>query len=151
MEFKKQESAGYLVNHMARLFARELAKRIAPLGLSPGQFPILLELWERDGVTQKNLVDRLDVEQATMANTLARMERDGLITRKSDPNDSRSRLIRLTARAKALEMPAKQAANAVNQMALGGFDKEESAKFLSLVSDMIARLGAQDTGGPSTE
>ena len=79
MDFRKDESAGYLANHMARLFAIALNERIGPLGLAPAQFMTLLELWNEDGLSQKDLVQRLDVEQATMANTLSRMERDVLV------------------------------------------------------------------------
>ncbi len=39
-------SAGFLANHMARLFAVALQRRIKPLGLAPAQFMTLLELWE---------------------------------------------------------------------------------------------------------
>jgi len=87
MSFSKDDSAGYLANHLARLFARELQLRIKPLGLSTGTFPALLVLWEGDGLTQRELIEHLDIEQPTMANTLARMERDGLIERRKDPAD----------------------------------------------------------------
>ena len=102
MEFSKARSAGYLINHIARIFARGLTERIRPLGLTTGTFPALLELWETDGLTQKQLVERLDIEQATMANTLARMERDGLILRKKDLSDGRVQRIWLTEQARGL-------------------------------------------------
>ncbi len=54
MTFSKDQSAGYLINHLARIFARRLSARIKPLGLTPGTFPALLELWEKDGLTQNN-------------------------------------------------------------------------------------------------
>ena len=59
------DSAGYLVNHIARLFADGLRRRVEPLGIVPGQFPALLELWIEDGQTQKQLVEKLDIEQGT--------------------------------------------------------------------------------------
>lgn len=101
MSFNKDDSAGFLANHLARLFARELQLRIKPLGLSTGTFPALLVLWESDGMTQRELIERLDIEQPTMANTLARMERDGLIDRRKDPADGRVQRIWLTAAARA--------------------------------------------------
>ena len=85
MPFEKNDSAGYLINHLARIFAQALAREIKPLGLAPGQFMVLLELWREDGLTQRDLVARLDVEQATLANTLSRMERDGLVRRAPAP------------------------------------------------------------------
>jgi DNA-binding MarR family transcriptional regulator len=140
MRFSKDDSAGYLVNHLARLFARELQVRIKPLGLSTGTFPALLVLWENDGLTQRELIDRLDVEQPTMTNTLARMERDGLIRRAKDPADGRAQRIWLTESARALEGPATAAAEAVNTLALERLTPEERAALLGLVRKVIAGL-----------
>jgi len=140
MEFKKDESAGYLANHMARLFATALHDRIRPLGLAPAQFMTLLELWDEDGLTQKDLVRRLDVEQATMANTLKRMERDRLITRHENPDDRRAQLIRLTRKAKDLRDDATAAAMAVNETALAGFSAEERKAFVAMMARAIGAL-----------
>lgn len=140
MAFEKWKSPGYLANHMARLFALGLHERIKPLGLAPAQFMTLLELWSDDGLTQRELVSRLDVEQATMANTLARMERDGLIRRKPHPEDGRSQQIWLTAKARKLEKPATQAAKAQNQAALAGLNASERAAFIDLMARTIAAM-----------
>lgn len=144
MAFKKEASAGYLANHMARLFAQGLQQRIGPLGLSIGQFPVLLELWREDGLTQKELVTRLDLEQATMANTLARMDRDGLIRRKPHPEDGRAQLIWLTEKAKALKEPATEAARAQNALALAGLSNEERTLFLDMMARTIDAMRAAD-------
>lgn len=138
MEFVKEDSAGYLVNHMARIFAQGLSSRIKPLGLSTGTFPALLELWDQDGLTQKDLVKRLDIEQATMANTLNRMARDGLVIRKKDPNDGRAQRIWLTDHARGLQEPAVAAAMAVNDAALAGLDPQERRLLMSLMRRVIA-------------
>lgn len=140
MRFSKDDSAGYLVNHLARLFARDLQVRIKPLGLSTGTFPALLVLWESDGLTQRELIERLNVEQPTMTNTLARMERDGLICRGKDPADGRAQRIWLTESARALEEPATAAAEAVNARALAQLSPEERAALLGLVRKVIAGL-----------
>ena len=134
----KDQSAGYLANHMARLFARGLSARIKPLGLTTGTFPALLELWETDGQTQKQLVERLDIEQATMANTLARMERDGLIVRKKDESDGRIQRVWLTERSRSLRAPAIEAALAENADALSGLSEDEKRQFISLMQTVIA-------------
>lgn len=136
----KTSSAGYLANHVARLFARELAEAVRPHGLAPAQFMVLLELWREEGLTQKDLVGRLDVEQATMAATLARMERDGLIERRPDQADARARRIQLTARARALQEPALAAARSVNARALAGFSDEEREEFLSGLRRIVGAL-----------
>jgi len=142
MRFEKTRSAGYLANHMARLFAHALHRRVRPHGLAPAQFMVLLELWAGDGLTQAQLVERLDVEQATMANTLARMQRDGLISRTAHPDDRRATRVWLTARARALEEPATAAAAEVNARALAGLSNTERERLLALMAHVIANLRA---------
>ena len=144
MEFDRMTSAGYLVNHMARLFAEGLRKRIAPLGIVPGQFPALLALWDKDGLTQKELLALLDIEQATLANTLTRMERDGLITRKEHPADARARTIHLTEKVRAIRDSAYKVAMEVNEDALSDFSDKERAVFLDFMRRTITTL--QDDG-----
>ena len=118
MGFSRDESAIYLAAKMAREFTMALQKRAAALGFSPGQFPILIELWHEEGLTQRQLLDRIDVEQATLANTLSRMERDGLIVRKTHPGDRRAQIIELTQRGRDLEANAIAASEATEEMLL---------------------------------
>ena len=138
MTFRKEDSAGYLVNHVARLFAKGLQDRIAPLGIVVGQFPVLLELWQGDGVSQKDLLKNIDVEQATLANTLSRMERDGLIRRTRHPADARTQQIWLTPKARALRDEAYQCANDVNGAALKVLSEAERAQFNDIMRKVIA-------------
>lgn len=145
MVLRRTDSYGYMVNHLARLFARALERRIQPHGLSPGQFPVLLALWEREGLTQAELCRIVQIEQPTMANTLNRMERDGLIQRQPDPRDGRRSLIHLTERARGLEEPATAAARSVNMAAAQGLDEAERAELLRLVAMLVENL-ERDSG-----
>ncbi len=125
---------------MARLFFEELRNHIQPLGIVPGQFPALLALWEQDGQTQKALVEKLDVEQATMANTLNRMERDGLVLRKDHPTDGRAKIICLTEKARSVRNEAYAAAAEVNDIALAELSSEERELFVDLMQRTIRAL-----------
>ncbi|MGI9351699.1 MAG: MarR family winged helix-turn-helix transcriptional regulator [Rhizobiaceae bacterium] len=137
MPFNKQNSAGFLVNHMARLFAEQLQQRIRPLGIVTGQFPILLELWEKDGVTQRELLEKLDIEQATLANTLTRMERDGLVKRTKHPTDARAQQIWLSEKARIIKGDAYQAALQTNAEALANLSAQERTELLKLMQKVI--------------
>ncbi|OIQ44874.1 MAG: MarR family transcriptional regulator [Roseobacter sp. MedPE-SW] len=137
MKFDKDNSAGYLVNHMARLFAKGLQERITPLGIVIGQFPILLELWQKDGVSQRDLLGKLDIEQATLANTLNRMERDGLIKRTKHPADARAQQIWLTEAAKSIRPQAYLAATEQNKLALGALSEGEQAQLMDFMRRII--------------
>ncbi|WP_353618751.1 MarR family winged helix-turn-helix transcriptional regulator [Tropicibacter sp. R16_0] len=125
---------------MARLFARELQLGIAPLGIVVGQFPILLELWQKDGVSQKQLLENIDVEQATLANTLNRMERDGLIKRTKSQKDARVQLIWLTDKAAVIREKAYEVALDVNARALKDIPQHELEIFMNVMRRVISRL-----------
>lgn len=137
MSLPPDASPGYLVNHLARIFAAALQARIKPMGLSTGVFPVMLHLWQQDGLTQRDLVHRVDVEQATMANTLARMERDGLIIRRPDPQDGRVRRIWLTEQGRALRADATAAAEQENEHVLSGLPADEREQLIALLRKAI--------------
>ena len=136
----RNASAAALASQVARLFAKALAEAIAPHGLAPAQFMVLLELWKVDGLKARDLMRRLDVEQATMANTLNRMVRDGLVVREPDPRDSRASRIVLTDKAREMRKPAKAAVRAVNARALGDLSRKEEDRFFDLLQRVIGAL-----------
>ncbi|WP_113501953.1 MarR family transcriptional regulator [Rhizobium sp. SYY.PMSO] len=131
------DSAAYLASQMAKGFARSLQQRAAKLGFSPGQFPILLELWSEDGLTQKQLLERVDIEQATMANTLSRMARDGLVERRPHPSDKRAQQIFLTSRAVAMQAEAIEAAMATDTDLLKDFRQFERELLLEYIRRVL--------------
>jgi DNA-binding MarR family transcriptional regulator len=140
----REGSLGYLVNHLARLLAQALSERIAPLGVVPGQFAQLLALYEEDGLTQRDLCERVRIEQPTMAKTLQRMERDRLIQREPDPADGRRTRITLTEHARDLEAGLTAAALSVNATATEGLSEREVAAFMRTASKIIDNLEAAD-------
>ena len=140
--FPRQSSLGYQVNHLARLMAQALRARIAPLGVVPGQFAQLLALYEQDGQSQMELCERVRVEQPTMANTLRRMERDGLIRRLPDPSDGRRAVVMLTKRARNLEDALVDRARSVNSEATRDISDDEMAAFMATMSRIIRNLEA---------
>jgi DNA-binding MarR family transcriptional regulator len=135
MPYDRMESAAYLSSFLARSFARSFSARAAGIGFLPGQFPVLLELWNNDGLTQRELLDRLQVEQATLANTLARMERDGLIERRAHPTDRRAVQNFLTERGREME-----AARQTDQDLFAGFRRFERELMLEYMRRAIDNL-----------
>lgn len=142
MEFDRNRSAGILASEIARLYAAALQGALQPLGLSRAQYLALNELWLEDGLTQRQLADRVGVEQATMANTLVRMERDGLIEKKPNPDDGRSQQIWLAEVAHGLQAPATSAVVEANDLVATGLPVAERELFFSMLARVIANLRA---------
>ena len=145
-----RSSLGYQANHLARLMAQVLRAKISPLGVVPGQFAPLLALYEEDGLSQRELCERVRVEQPTMANTLRRMERDGLVRRIPDPGDGRRAVVTLTERARGLEEALAGAARSVNSGATKGIPDDELAAFMATLARVIGNLEANSEGDRDT-
>ncbi len=146
MEFDRTQSAGYLGNVMARLLTRALHMEIEDYGLAPAQFMTMVEIWRDPGVTQRLLVDRLGVEQGTMTNTLARMERDGFIVRRPHETDGRAQTVHLTKKAQEILEPTILGAIRSNEAALGCLTDTEREQFLDLMQKVIECLRAHVNG-----
>ncbi|MFE6838518.1 MarR family winged helix-turn-helix transcriptional regulator [Streptomyces sp. NPDC057705] len=130
-----------------------IGDRLAELGVTLGQLPTLLALYEQDGLTQSEPARRTGVEQPTMAVNLRRMERDGLIARTTDPGDARRALVGLTPEAKSIRGPVQQLRAGIDEESLTGFTPAEHVQ----LRDFLARItGNLDTllnsppkGGPA--
>lgn len=137
---RRDLSAGYMTNWAARLFARAIDRRLREIGLSSGQLPVFFALGEGGSLSQKALVEVAEIEQPTMAATLARMERDGLITRRPDPEDKRSSLISLTPAAQDKLAFVRDAVRSVNEVAVGDLSEAERDLYLGMLGTVIKAL-----------
>lgn len=131
---------GYLINLIARLLAQSLKARNGVEGILPGQYPIVLELLTKDGPTQRDLCDFVKIEQSTMANTLKRMERDGIIERRASLEDGRQATVHLTERGRKLAEVAVVNAFDVNRVALEPLDREAQVQLRTSLIAMAERL-----------
>ena len=134
------KTSAHVAAHLTRLFSQAFQTRFAPHGVSPAQYPILLHLWREDGLTQHQLCDLVGIEQPTMANTLKRMVRDGLVRKIQDDNDRRKVRIRLTRKAVNLEETLNRSADEVLATAWSGFTTTGRDAFYALVRRMISNL-----------
>ncbi|MDV3252329.1 MarR family transcriptional regulator [Devosia sp. BK] len=127
----------------ARLLTREREIMLAPIGLNPAYVPVLLALSSGGAHTPKALSQAAEVEQPTMTATIQRMERDGLVTRKANPDDGRSALIALTQKGYDHIADMDRALGALNELLLEQFTTAERGQFLELLSRVVAVLEVQ--------
>jgi DNA-binding MarR family transcriptional regulator len=135
-----QSCVGQIISHLARAYTANLNARLQPLGLSQARYQVLSVLDLEGEQTQRDLALRLGVEQATMANTLTRMSRDGLIARRAHPDDGRAQLVTLTEKARGLIAPADLAIKAADQSLLETLPAAEHALFLSMLDRLSSAI-----------
>jgi DNA-binding MarR family transcriptional regulator len=140
MAIRRLDSLGYQIGLLNRLFDRRLQEQLKDCGVAPGQFAPLVMLFEQDGLTQAELCRRINVEQPTMANTLERMERDGLVKRKADTADKRRALVFLTPRAKEIRDQVMERARAVSARAVTKLTAADQDDMFRLLARMVENL-----------
>jgi len=93
---------GALISLIRRNHFIALNTRLKPLGLSAGQFPILMFLSWKEGIPQETLARYFHLDKATIARAVRRLEDDGFICRKIDPGDRRAYGLFLTGKGKGV-------------------------------------------------
>lgn len=113
---------------------------LAKLGLYPGQPQLLAALCRNDGCSQKELVDSLYVKPPTIAVTIRRMEKAGLLERRSDTRDMRKSRIHITERGRELNSKVGKITVEIEDECLRGFTAAEKAlirRFLIQMRDNL--------------
>ncbi len=125
------------INHLHHARAHQL---LEGLGLYRGQPPVLRTLWEKEGLTQSELAERMQIAPATVTKMLQRMEKTGFITRKPDPDDQRVSRVYLTDAGRAVQNEVESVFETMAKDTFAGFSAEETVllrRFLLQIRDNL--------------
>jgi DNA-binding MarR family transcriptional regulator len=120
VEFHSETSVGYLLRDTYRVFTRVLQARILTHGVTIGQWYFLRVLWDEDGLTQRELSQRVGMMEPTTVTALNGMEKRGYVKRVRNTDDKRKVNIYLTDRGRALRNILLPHAIDVNVRAVAG-------------------------------
>lgn len=129
------------VYRLALLFRRELMEALSEYKLTPEQWQVMRVLWEIDEPLNQNDIAHITLrDRHTTSRIVARLERDGWITKSRDPDDARASLISLTAEAEKVktEVPAKLIG--CFQPIFDLLEDEEGEQFLSTLKKLRSYL-----------
>jgi DNA-binding MarR family transcriptional regulator len=89
------------VQRTARALARRFDEALRPVGLTNGQFSMLMSLNRPQPATMSSVANLLAMDRTTLTAALKTLERRGLVHIAPDPNDRRSRQLSLTHKGRA--------------------------------------------------
>jgi len=121
----RMQSIGHLARIAFRDFSGALGRRFARHGVTPGQWRFLRVLWEEDGITQRELSERVGAREATTVRSIRSLLKSGLVERRDDPTDARKFRIYLTARARRLEATLLPYVSEVHEIAERGISQKD--------------------------
>jgi DNA-binding MarR family transcriptional regulator len=95
----------YAIFQLARAHRGHAAGLLRAMNLHPGQELLLMQLFDHDGRTQAELLERAGLDHSTVSKSLRRMQEAGLLTREPAPHDRRVMVVHLTDAGRALKEP----------------------------------------------
>ena len=111
-----------------------------PVGIHPGQPPLLHYIQAHPGCTQKEAADELDVTPASAAASLKRLEKAGLVERKADDKDARRNCLFITAEGEARLIEHRKIFDALDERMFAGLTEDEIQMFQRTCEKMFDNL-----------
>lgn len=104
-------------------------QRLSDFNLTPPQYFVFNALWMGDGITIGELGERVSLDSSTLTGVIDRMERSGYVERRPNPDDRRSVLVFLTAKARELGPRILEFADELDATLRQPFSQEEMDTF----------------------
>lgn len=117
-----------------------VSKIASQYGLYPGQFPILHYVYHNPKCTQKDISNSLQISPPSIAMSIKRMKKDGLIIKLRDENDLRINHIELTDKAKEKVELLINSFNKYDDKMFKDIDEKERESFYNCLNKMIDNL-----------
>jgi DNA-binding MarR family transcriptional regulator len=118
----------YLITRASLVVTGYLRRMLAEAGagqVRPAYLGVLMSLWREDGLKVVELGRRAGLEPSTMTGLVDRMERDGLLARRPDPDDRRAQRIHLTDEGRRVEGAVSQIVDRTLGSVLEGVDEDD--------------------------
>jgi DNA-binding MarR family transcriptional regulator len=96
----------FSVYSAAHAFNAAYKPLLEPLGLTYPQYLVLLALWQKDGVSVKDIGTRLHLDSGTLTPLLKKLQASGYVRRGRNPSDERQLLVELTPEGQSLRARA---------------------------------------------
>ena len=142
------KSHGYQTRATHRAFDRMLQRQIGKHDLSNGFWYLLRVLWEREGMSQRELADEANLTESSTVLMLDSMHRARLIRKRRDTADKRRINVFLTAKARRLKPKLLHYAAHVNAIATRGIAQRDLDTFLKVAIRMRDNLTTFEASTP---
>lgn len=145
------KSFGFAIHDVARLLRLAFDRQATGTGLTRAQWSVLAHLRRNNGVQQKTLATLMDITPITLARHLDRLEADGWIERRDDPEDRRAKRVFLNPKSEPMFEMMSDLGQYVRQLAMQGINAADEDVFMQVLlrvrSNLCVATRGQETQG----
>jgi DNA-binding MarR family transcriptional regulator len=138
----KHHSIGRLTSHIAHITHLYLTTQLNQYHISSGQLPLLMRLYNQDGIHQEQLAHDLLIDKTTCTRQITKLVKAGLITKENDPTDKRANKIFLTDKAHTIKKDVRHILRNWRKILLQDFTPEDQNQFLTYLQQTIENAQA---------
>jgi DNA-binding MarR family transcriptional regulator len=128
------QSPGFLIRDTHLHLLRVLRSFLKAHNISTAQWFLLRVLWSEEGLSQRQLSERVGTTEPTTQSALRLMEERGIIRQVRSTEDRRTKKIFLTEAGRRLEAELIPFAMEVNRIGTRGMSEQEIAQFIALIT-----------------
>lgn len=136
----EEKSFCFLVSDTARLLRKVFDRKVKSLGLTRAQWSVIVQLCRKDGLSQNELAELLEIEQPSLVKLLDKLEESALVERRQDPKDRRAKHVFLTAKSAEVLEPMQSISQEIRQNMLNGLSEAEQELLLAQLSKIKSNL-----------
>lgn len=146
MNLYQAEYLDFVFRQVSKLHHQTVQKLFAGKEIFPGQPPLLRALSAKDGQSQKELAEEMQITPATLNVMIGRMEKNGLVARRADPSDQRISRVWITDKGRIAHQDLKGIIAAMDRTCFETFTTEEKIVFRRLLLQMYENLKKAEEG-----
>lgn len=140
-KFDYENSIGFVVYSASKSFQKafdiELRNKI---GITITQSKVIFTLYLHSGLTQRELADKIGVESPTLVPIIDKMEDDGYVQRKLDPQDRRIKRVYTTSKTDLLWDSMMECATHLRKVSIKEVSEQEIKLALGVVKKITENL-----------
>lgn len=140
MTASSDNSIGWMLGDLGRLMRKLADRRLSAIGLTRAQWQALGNLRRCGPMTQAALADVMDVETATIARLVDRLEAAGWVGRRPDPHDRRVKRVSLTDKAEDIMDEVSEIGRQLSDDMLADLSNDERERLFAALSAIKSRL-----------
>ncbi|MDR3782070.1 MAG: MarR family transcriptional regulator [Candidatus Nitrosotalea sp.] len=140
-KFDYENSIGFVVYSASKAFQKAFDLELRnKSGITITQSKVIFSLYLHSGLTQRELADKIGVESPTLVPIIDKMEEDGYVERRSDPNDRRIKRIYTTSKTDSLWDSVMECATHLRKISIKDVSEQEIKLALEIVKKITENL-----------
>ncbi|MFF1443303.1 MarR family winged helix-turn-helix transcriptional regulator [Streptomyces sp. NPDC058295] len=120
----------YAIFQLARAHRARASAMLREMDLHPGQELLLMQLLDRDGQTQSELLESVGLDHSTVSKSLRRMQDAGLLVREPAEHDRRVMVVHLTDKGRAMREPIAAMWRALEEISARDLSAQQAESFV---------------------